>query len=93
MVKEKTSLREDEKQAIARKLQDVSTDITSYVELYHWAESKFEKQVPYHVIYNYCHSRLNSRLIIARKSHYKKDEQAVEAFQKTPMYDRDLERV
>lgn len=86
--KRKEKLTEDEKQAIARKLQDASTDITSYVELCHWAESEFKKQVPYHVIYNYCRSRLNSRLKIARKSHHKKDEQAVEAFKKTPLPDR-----
>lgn len=73
-------LTEDEKQAISRKLQDASTDITSYVELCNWTESAFEKKVPYHVIYNYCRSRLNSRLKIARESHRKKDEQAVEAF-------------
>jgi hypothetical protein len=33
--KRKDKLSEDEKQAIARKLQDASTDITSYVELCH----------------------------------------------------------
>ena len=83
--KRKDKLSEGEKQAIAEKLQDASTDITSYVELCHWAESEFGKQVPYHVIYKHCRSRLNSRLKIARKSHHKKDEQAVEAFKKTAL--------
>ena len=83
--KRKDKLTESEKQVIAQKLQDASTDITSYVELCHWAESEFGKEVPYHVIYKYCRSRLNSRLKIARKSHHKKDEQAVEVFKKTAL--------
>lgn len=86
--KRKDTLSDREKQAIAQKLGDASTDITSYVELCHWAGSEFGKEVPYHVIYNFCRSRLNSRLKIARKSHHKKDGQAVEAFKKTPLPDR-----
>ena len=86
--KRKDKLSEGEKQVIAQKLQDASTNITSYVELCHWAESEFKKEIPYHVIYNYCRSRLNSRLKIARKSHHKKDEQAVEAFKKTSLSDQ-----
>ena len=83
--KRKDKLSEGEKQAITQKLQDASTDITSYVELCHWAESEFKKEIPYHVIYNYCRSHLNSMLKIARKSHHKKDQQAVEAFKKTTL--------
>ena len=81
--KRKEKLSEDEKQAIAQKLQDASTDITSYVELCQWTKKEFGKEFPYHVIYHYCRSQLNSRLKVSRKSHHKKDEQAVEAFKKT----------
>ena len=38
----------------------------------------------YHVIYKFCRQKLNSRLKTARKSHHKKDQQAVEAFKKLP---------
>ncbi len=85
--KRKDKLSNNEKQFIARKLQDAPTDITSYVELCHWAKSEFGKEIPYHVIYKYCRSRLNSRLKIARKSHHRKDEQAVEALKKTTRAD------
>lgn len=81
--KRKEKLTLEEKRAIALKLQDPSTGITSYVELLHWVNRQFRKDIPYHVVYNYCRSHLNSRLKIARKSHHKKDEQAVEAFKKT----------
>jgi transposase len=81
--KRKEKLSPNEKQAIALKLQDPATDITSYVELLHWVSQQFEKDIPYHVVYNYCRTHLKSRLKIARKSHHKKDGQAVEAFKKT----------
>lgn len=80
----------EEKSVIAAKLQDSSTDITSYVELLHWVNNQFQKDIPYHVIYKYCRSHLNSRLKIARKSHHKKDEQAVEAFKKITRADKGI---
>lgn len=81
--KRKEKLAPDEKLAIELKLEDPTTDITSYVELRHWVNQQFEKDIPYHVIYNYCRVHVKSRLKIARKSHHKKDEQAEEAFKKT----------
>ncbi len=82
--KRKDTLTKEEKQAIGEKLRDASTEITSYVELCHWTESEFNREIPYHVVYSYCRKHLNSRLKTARKSHHKKDEKAVEAFKKTP---------
>lgn len=86
--KRKEKLTENEKQAITLKLQDPTTDITSYVELLHWVNQQFEKDIPYHVVYNYCRVHLKGKLKIARKSHHKKDEQAVEAFKKTTTSDK-----
>ena len=83
-------LTSDEKEAIANKLQDPSTDVTSYVELAHWASQQFGKEIPYHVVYKFCRVKLKSRLKIARKSHHKKDEQAVEAFKKTTSPDKPI---
>ncbi len=84
--KRNEKLNSEEKAALSEKLQDASTDITSYVELTRWASEHFGKEIPYHVIYKFCRQKLNSRLKIARKSHHKKDEQAVEAFKKTPPF-------
>src|SRR5680860_632053 len=77
--KRREKLAPNEKKAIALKLQDPATDIPSYVELLHWVNQQFEKDISYHVVYNYCRVHLKSKLKIARKSHHKKDEQAVEA--------------
>lgn len=73
----------EEKAAIADKLNAPNTEITSYVELMHWTNQQFKKEIPYHVVYKFCRVKLKSKLKIARKSHHKKDEQAVEAFKKT----------
>lgn len=72
------------KESLRKKLQDPSSNITSYVELLHWAEENCQKNIPYHSLYHYCHDILKGRLKVARKSHHKKDEQAVEVFKKTP---------
>lgn len=71
------------KEALGKKLSDPHSTITSYVELQAWVLNHCDQEVGYHVIYNYCRSKLKSRLKVARKSHYKKDEEAVVAFKKT----------
>lgn len=71
------------KAALGKKLSDPHSTITSYVELRAWVAIHCQQEVGYHVIYNYCRSKLKSRLKVARKSHYKKDQKAVEAFKKT----------
>lgn len=86
--KRNEKLTSEEKQALASKLQDPNTDITSYVELLHWINGWSGKEIPYHVLYHYCRTHLNSKLKVARKSHYKKEEQAVEAFKKTTTADK-----
>lgn len=86
--KRNEKLTPEEKQALASKLQDPGTDITSYVELLHWINGWSGKDIPYHVVYHYCRTHLKSRLKVARKSHHKKNEQAIEAFKKTPPPDQ-----
>lgn len=81
----KENLLDGEKQAIASKLQDPATDITSYVELCHRLQEEFGKEFPYHSVYRYCREHLKSTLKVSRKSHHKKDKRAVEAFKKTPL--------
>ncbi|MCG8410757.1 MAG: helix-turn-helix domain-containing protein [Bacteroidales bacterium] len=86
--KRNEKLSQEDKQALTAKLQDPNTDITSYVELRHWINLKSGKDIPYYVLYHYCHTHLQSKLKVARKSHHKKDEQAIEAFKKTTRYNK-----
>lgn len=74
---------EEVKQGLSEKLSDPSTTITSYVELLSWIESNYNLVLNYKTLYSHCRTQHNSVLKVARKSHHKKDDKAVEAFKKT----------
>ena len=76
---------EEVRQAIAESLSNPSTTMTSYVELLEWIESNFGILLNYKTLYSHCRTHHKSVLKVARKSHHKKDEQAVEAFKKTAL--------
>jgi len=79
----KEQISEQVKQGISEQLSNPSTTITSYVELLDWIEQHFSIEVNYKTLYSHCRTYHNSVLKVSRKSHYKKDYQAVEAFKKT----------
>ena len=65
-------------------LKDPQTTITSYVELHQLICKEFNTAITYQGFYSFCTRVFKSKLKVSRKSHYKKDPQAVEAFKKTP---------
>lgn len=69
--------------SIEQKVTDSKTTITSYVELKSLLEEEFKKEINYSALYSHCKRNLKSKLKVARKSHYKKDENA-QAFFKKP---------
>jgi hypothetical protein len=48
-----------------------------------WIEKEFNKQVKYNTLLKYSIKNFGSKVKVARKSHVKKDEEAVSAFKKT----------
>lgn len=68
--------------AIAEKLNDSTTTITSYVELKHTLEDELGEPIDYGALYTHCRRKHKSKLKVARKSHYKKDPTAEEVFKK-----------
>lgn len=68
---------------IEEKLTDSKTTITSYVELKLLLEDELKMEIKYKALYSHCRSKFKSKLKVARKSHYKKEENA-EAFFKKP---------
>lgn len=64
-------------------LSDPHSTVTSYVELWHILKRECQLEASCQTFYNYCRRKFGSKLKVARKSHYKKDPQAVEAFKKT----------
>lgn len=71
------------KSALAKKLAEPDTTITSYVELLEWVQSNYQPSITYSTLYKHCKVHHRSTLKISRKSHHKKDPQAVEVFKKT----------
>lgn len=74
---------EQEHAAIEKKLKDPKNGLRGYVELQNWIEEEFKKQVKYNTLLKYSIKNFGSKIKVARKSHVKKDENAVEAFKKT----------
>lgn len=71
---------------IEEQLNNPQTTITSYIELQQLIEDTFGEFVNYKTLHGYCNRVFKSKLKVSRKSHYKKDEQAIEAFKKTAKY-------
>ena len=76
-------LSETEHEIIQAKLNDPVNGLRGYVELQAWISQEFNKTVKYNTLLKYCGRHFGSKSKVARKSHVKKDLQAVEAFKKT----------
>jgi len=68
---------------IKEQLINEETTITSYVELQQLIYDTFGKTINYKTLNGYCTRVFKSKLKVSRKSHYKKDDKAIEAFKKT----------
>lgn len=68
---------------IEKKLKDPKNGLAGYIELQQWIEEEFNKKIKYNTILKYAMRHFGSRVKVARKSHVKKDESAVESFKKT----------
>ena len=75
------SLEEHEK--IEAKLNDPTNGLRGYVELQDWINTEFDKTLKYNTLLKYCGRNFGSKSKVARKSHIKKDLQAVEVLKKT----------
>ena len=71
---------------IEEQLNNPQTTITPYVELQQLIENTFGETVNYKTLNGYCNRVFKSKLKVSRKSHYKKDDKALEAFKKTTEY-------
>ena len=73
----------EEHKAIEKKLKDPKNGLRGYVELLDWTEQEFKKQIKYNTLLKYSIKHFGSKVKVARKSHIKKDEEAVLTFKKT----------
>ena len=71
-------------QAIEQRLTSPKDAFTSYVDLINWiVENYIPDGINYHTVNKYVKRHFGAKLKVARKSHIKKDPNAVEAFKKT----------
>jgi transposase len=68
---------------IALKLHNPTNGLRGYVELQEWLSQEFGAQIKYNTLLKYCGRHFGSKSKVARKSHVKKDLEAVEHLKKT----------
>lgn len=73
----------EEHQKIEEKLKDPKNGLRGFTELQNWVELEFGKTVLYNTLFKYSQRHFGAKVKAARKSHVKKDEDAVAAFKKT----------
>ncbi len=74
---------EDIHQKLAEKLHDASNPLKGYWEARQWIKDNFGLDIKYNTVRTYLIRHFKTKIKVPRKSHYKKDEQAIEAFFKT----------
>jgi len=74
---------QEEHQQIESKLNNPTNGLRGYVELQDWIRREFAKEIKYNTLLKYCGRHFGSKSKVARKSHIKKDLQAVEDLKKT----------
>ena len=70
-------------EALSIRLNSSSEPFRGYWEVQLWLNETFDKEFEYNTVRTYLIRHFKTKLKSPRKSHYKKDEQAIEAFFKT----------
>jgi len=79
-----SKINKDIHQAIQERLTSPADAFTSYVDLISWiVENYIPDGINYHTVNKYVKRHFGAKLKVSRKSHIKKDPNAVEAFKKT----------
>jgi transposase len=78
-----TSFSPHEHDMLNDKLRNSENGLIGYKELQRWIESEMGKVVKYKTVYSYTRKNFGTKIKVARKSHVKKDNDAVEVFKKS----------
>jgi hypothetical protein len=81
----KSVVSKEEHDKIALKLNDPKNGIRGYTELLDWVNKELHKDMKYITLLKYTERHFGSKIKVARKSHVKKDEEAVASFKKTSL--------
>lgn len=69
--------------ALEKKLHDSKNPLLGYWQAVEWVKDKFGLDIKYHTLRHHLITHFKTKMKSPRKSHYQKDEQAIEAFLKT----------
>lgn len=64
------------------KLNDSSNPLLGYNEAVSWVKKEFDIDIKYNTLRTYMKRHFGTKLKVPRKSHYKKEEQAIAVFKK-----------
>ena len=67
-------------QGLKKKLEDSNNPLKGYWDAQNWVLTEFGIQVQYHWLIQYLIKHFKTKLKTPRKSHYKKENQAIDAF-------------
>jgi transposase len=67
---------------LSEKLNNPTNGLVGYKELLNWVETEFDISMKYTTLYEYVKRNFKTKIKVARKSHIKKDEDALIAFKK-----------
>ncbi len=79
----KSVISKEEHRKIEMKLNDPKNGIRGYTELLEWVNKELSKDMKYITLVKYTERHFGSKIKVARKSHVKKDQEAVATFKKT----------
>lgn len=73
----------EQEKVLSKKLNDPFNGIVGFVELLDWYNKEFNTDINYKTFHGFVVRKFQAKIKVARKSHVKKDKEAVEAFKKT----------
>lgn len=78
-----TLITAEEREKIEEILNNPFNGLRGYKELQAWVKQELNRDINYNTLYKYCIREFGSGIKVARKSHIKKDMEAVEVLKKT----------
>lgn len=78
-----SKINKEQEEALKKQLENPYNGMVGFVELLDWFNKTFETAINYKTFHGFVVRKFKAKIKVARKSHIKKDVQAVEAFKKT----------
>jgi transposase len=78
-----SKINKEQEQALRKQLNNPHNGMVGFKELLDWFNEYFQTSINYKTFHGFVVRKFNAKIKVARKTHIKKDVQAVEAFKKT----------